>query len=49
LMAIDFLFPHKPAHRPVRRAASKTPAPPAAQGASKSETSATPKVEVDSA
>lgn len=48
LMAIDFLFPHKPAHRPVKRAASKAPPPPAADGASKSETTTTPKVEVDS-
>jgi signal peptidase II len=52
LMAIDFLFPHKPAHRPIKRAGSTAPDAPAAStaaGASKAETTTTPKVEVDSA
>ncbi len=47
LMAVDFLFPHKPAHRPAKRAAPKASTPPT-DGASKSETTTAPKAEADS-
>jgi signal peptidase II len=48
LMAVDFLFPHKPAHRPVKRAASKSKPAHAAETSEATPVETSSKAEADS-